>query len=344
MGTPLAELGTGAAWLLGLSAANQIVAILFRSNPLATAVIQAVIVDLAVGRAGVRWEPLPEEKPPSKSEAGSAVTTPAAPPDSASADEGAPSSEAPTSAPATSSRAPIASRTATTPVATATGASTTAPAPITGDRATSLRGIGIGAGIALAVTVSVLGLAVGLGWAKVSATHAPNLSLLFGLLRSVAIGVRDSLLYVALPLHFAARASQGSLPRGAGRSRLRVPPIPRGAVLAFSALAGGAVLVLQPAATPANVVLAMTVSGLAAVLWSRDGAGWAAVGLLAGWVFLAGNLIGGGILDVDWKKGALAPGFLADGAPAWVAAALFAATAAALLVIDARRARSPGQG
>src|SRR5262249_25039221 len=55
--SPLAELGTGAAWLVGISAVNQIIAFLFRTNTLAPVVAQAVVVDLAVGRAGVRWDP-----------------------------------------------------------------------------------------------------------------------------------------------------------------------------------------------------------------------------------------------------------------------------------------------
>ena len=54
---PLVELGTGAAWLVGLGAVNQIVMIALQSNPLATLVVQAVVVDLAVGKAGVRWDP-----------------------------------------------------------------------------------------------------------------------------------------------------------------------------------------------------------------------------------------------------------------------------------------------
>jgi len=234
--------------LLGLSAANQIVAVVFRSNPMATVVIQAVIVDLAVGRAGVRWEPLADEKAP-------------------------------------------------------------------GELQKTLRRIAIGAGAALAVTAIAIAVSVALGWAKLAA-HAPNVSLVLGLLRAVAIGVRDSLLYVALPLHFAARARR----------------VPRGAVLAFTALAAGAVLALHPAATPANVTLAVAVSALTAVFWMRDGAGWAAVGVAAGWAFFAGAVFRGALFDVDWKKGALAPGFVGDGAPAWIAAGLFAAATVALLV------------
>ncbi len=241
---PLVELGLGAAWLVGLGAANQIANVAFASNPLAALVVQAVVVDLAVGKAGVRWD------------------------------------------------------------AKADGASETKDA---------LRAIGIGAGVALGVAGAVIGVSAALGWAQVG-VHAPNTTLGLGLLRAAAIGVRDTLLYAGLPLYFVGRAGA-----------------PRVAGVVFGGLAAGAALSLHPAATPANVVLAAAVIVAAGALWARTGAGWSAAGVVGGWALFAGAMFRGGLFDVDWKKGALAPGFAADGAPAWIAAGLFVAAAAAAL-------------
>jgi hypothetical protein len=255
--SPLAELGMGAAWLVGLSAVNQVVASVFATNPLATVVVQAVIVDLAIGRAGIRWDP------------------------------------------AADSDTSIEARNA-------------------------VRGVALGAGIALLVTAISLGASAALGWAKLTA-HAPGASLGLGLLRAVALGVRDALLYAGLPVYFVGRA------RG----------VPRAAAVIFGALAGGAAMTLQSAATPANIALAVAVTGLSAALWLHRGSGWASVGATAGWAFFSGVVFRGALFDVAWKKGSLAPGLSAHGAPAWIAAAGFAAVAARELV---RATRSAGAG
>lgn len=240
---PLVELGTGAAWLLGLAAVGQMVAVLFRSNPLAIVVLQAVVIDLALGRAGVRWDPLADED---------------------------------------------------------TGS----------DYRVAARRIAVGAGAALGVAAVVTGLGVATGWAKVS-VHGPTTSLGLGLIRAIAIGVRDGLLYAGLPLYFIGRARA-----------------PRMAGVVFGALAAGATLALQPAATPANVALAIAVAAAAAAFWAHEGAGWTAAGVAGGFPFMAGVVLRGGLVDVDWKKGAFAPGLSGDGAPAWMGAAGFAALAA----------------
>lgn len=254
---PLAILGTGAAWLVGLSAANQIVAILFASNLLAVVVIQAVVVDLAIGKAGVRWDPAASDK-------GSDEVKNAA------------------------------------------------------------RGIAAGAGVALAVAALVTGAGAALGWAKL-ALHGPTMSLGFVLVRAIAIGVRDSLLLVGLPHAFVKRAGG----------------VPAWSAAAFSALAGGAAIGLQTAATPSNVALAIALTGAAGALWLRAGSGWAAAGLLGGWVLFAGAVLRGALVDVDWLRGSLAPGLIADGAPAWIAAALFALLAVALVRKNSAPADSP---
>lgn len=52
---PLAELGLGAAWLLGLAASLQILDRLLPAASLAAAVLGALLADMAASRAGVRW-------------------------------------------------------------------------------------------------------------------------------------------------------------------------------------------------------------------------------------------------------------------------------------------------
>lgn len=246
---PLAELGMGAAWLVGLSAASLIVGALIPSNVLAAAVLQALVVDLGAGRAGVRWDPAADEK--GGIHYGNAA-----------------------------------------------------------------RRIAIGAGAALGVTALVIGAGAAMGWAKVSA-HGPTISLAYGVIRSIAFGVRDGLLYAGLPLYFVGRAK--GTPKVAG--------------VVFGALAAGAAIALQPQATPAGVTLAVAVAAAVAAFWAHDGVGWAALGVAAGFPLFAGSVLRGGLVDVDWEwgKGLLAPGLKADGAPAWIAAAGFLAMAGVLV-------------
>ncbi len=255
--TPLVELGTGAAWIIGLGAACQMAAVALHATPLAIAMVQAVVVDLAVGRAGLKWDPAANDN-------------------------------------------------------TST------------ERQNALRGVGIGLLAALAVAGCVLGVSVALGWASFT-VHGPTMSLLLGAMRSIAVGVRDSQLFAGLPLYFVARAASADGGRARGVPKLSAP--------VFSMLLGGAAIALVPGATPANVALAATVTGATAAVWYRDGAGWAAVGLAGGWAFLAGALLRGGLVDVAWKKGALAPGLVADGAPAWIASALFVVIGVAAIVV-----------
>ncbi|MFO0592982.1 MAG: hypothetical protein U0441_35905 [Polyangiaceae bacterium] len=239
---PLAELGIGAAWIVGIGAACQIAAVLLHSNPLAVVMVQAVLVDLAAGRAGLRWDPAANDN---------------------TSTEGR----------------------------------------------DALRGVGVGAGASLAVIAVVLLANVALGGVKID-VHTPTLSLALGALRAIAIAARDTQLYAGLPLFFAARAG------------VRRPP-----VVVFAGLMAGSAIAFMPGATPANVVLAASVMAAAAALWSRDDAGWSAAGLVGGYTFIAGTALRGGLADVAWKKGALSPGLVADGLPAWLASALFVAVA-----------------
>jgi len=57
----LAELGIGAGWLIGISAALRVLDTLLGQAPLASALLGAILVDLAAGRAGVRWDELTSE-------------------------------------------------------------------------------------------------------------------------------------------------------------------------------------------------------------------------------------------------------------------------------------------
>ncbi|WP_437732215.1 type II CAAX prenyl endopeptidase Rce1 family protein [Sorangium sp. So ce1335] len=60
----LIDLALGAAWLVGLAAALQIVTLLLSSSPLAAALAGAVVADLVAVRAGVQWiDPLEREAP-----------------------------------------------------------------------------------------------------------------------------------------------------------------------------------------------------------------------------------------------------------------------------------------
>ena len=192
------------------------------------------------------------------------------------------------------------------------------------------------------VLAAVLVPSAALGWATFTA-HGPTTSLALGGMRAIAIGVRDAQLLAGLPIYFVGRAMRASPRWRASDEAPRTPfaragGVPMAAAVVFATLLGGAAIALMPAATPANVALAASVTGATAALWNRDGAGWGAVGLLGGWTFLAGALFRGGLVDVVWRRGALAPGVVADGAPAWIASALFLAVAVLTFVVRARPA------
>src|SRR5262249_24765506 len=58
-GGPLVEIALGVAWLVGLSAALRVLDLAL--GPLPKVIVGALVVDLAAGRAGVRWSE--EEQP-----------------------------------------------------------------------------------------------------------------------------------------------------------------------------------------------------------------------------------------------------------------------------------------
>lgn len=232
MKKPLIEIALGVAWLVGISAALRILDLAFGPAALATAMAGALAVDLAAGRAGVRWSEDPEAKD-------TALT--------------------------------LAQRAA------------------------------IGAGITLAAGAVVVGASAALHWFHVDGLSATGV-LIFALVRAVALGVRDELLYRGIPLLAAERAG--------------VPPlVARG----FAALAGAAPLVLVPGVTPAAVAMTIALGWLCGALWERDRGAWAAVGAHGAWVLVVGSVLHGGLIDADWTTGNLALGATAAGPPAWLA-------------------------
>lgn len=62
--SPLTEIGLGAAFLLGTAAALQVLERILPPASIATAVLGALLVDIAASRAGVRWSNLDEPEAP----------------------------------------------------------------------------------------------------------------------------------------------------------------------------------------------------------------------------------------------------------------------------------------
>ena len=56
---PTREIMKGSAWLLGTAVAVRLAEVIVGRNPLVTALVGAIIVDLGTYRAGVRWDPNP---------------------------------------------------------------------------------------------------------------------------------------------------------------------------------------------------------------------------------------------------------------------------------------------
>lgn len=229
--TPLREISRGAAWLVGTALAVRFVETLIGRSPLGAALAGAVVVDLAMTRAGVRWDDRDTTKPKRSS--------------------------------------------------------------------TSIwRDIGIGAAVASALVLAPLLVGLIVGGATVRLGTLSS-TLLFGLLRGGADGVRDELLYRGLPLYVASRAGV-SMPLAIG----------------YAALAGATPLVLAERLTWEALAVVATQGVLFAMLWVRTNAAWAPVSAHAAWVFLAGVGLRGALLDVSWTSGMLADGARMRGLPA----------------------------
>jgi hypothetical protein len=77
----LAEIGLGAAFLVGLAAALQIVELVLGKSPLASAIAGAVVADIVAARAGVRWDSSPPRPKPGEPLAGANTKTAPTTPD-----------------------------------------------------------------------------------------------------------------------------------------------------------------------------------------------------------------------------------------------------------------------
>jgi hypothetical protein len=169
---------------------------------------------------------------------------------------------------------------------------------------------------AVAIVVLVARLA---GVAEVDAGH-PSATHVFALVRAVALGARDELLFRGIPLAAAERAK-----------------IPRAVAIAFGVLAGGASLLFVPSVTPVAIALEIC-SGLAFALLWRYGT-VAGVAAHATWALLIGAGLHGTFLEIAWTRGALAVGPHADGPPAVIGGAALLACAFAAVTWSRRTAR-----
>lgn len=228
--TPLGEVARGVAWLVGTAGAVRLVETLIGRSPLGAALAGAVVVDLAMTRAGVRWDGV--DDPGSKRSTFRAWT-----------------------------------------------------------------GVGIGVAVAsvlvfvpLVFVLIVGGATIGLG--------TPSNTLVFGLLRSTADGVRTELLYRGLPIFVAMRA--GVRPALA---------------IGYAALAGAAPLVLVEHLPWEALLVSVSQGVLFAMLWVRTNAAWASVSAHATWLFLVGVGLRGVVVDASWRSGFLGEGARIRGLP-----------------------------
>ena len=228
---PIREIARGIAWLVGAAVAARFVETLVGRSPLGAALAGAVVVDLAMTRAGVRWDDHDDTN-------------------------------------------------------------------LKGSAARARRSIGIGVAVASVLVVVPVVCSVIVGAATIS-VGSPSMSLLFGLLRGAADGVRDELLYRGLPFYVAARAG------------VRVP-----IVLGYAALLGATPLMLMERLSWEALVLSLANGVLFGMLWVQTKSAWASVSAHAAWFFLAGIGLRGSIVEVSWKSGLLAENARTRGLPA----------------------------
>lgn len=237
----LAELGIGAAWMVGTSAAIGAVDIALAKTPLAAALAAALVTDFAAGFAGVRW-------------------------DSKSHQKSIPFNE-----------------------------------------------IGFGAAASLGIFAVTLGLSAAFGWISAE-KGSPAPALLLALLRAAAMAVRNELLFRGITFATAARTG-----------------LPNSIALAFGAFAGGASMAFASSFGPAAIALSMASGFFFGVLWLRFQSAWAALSAHTLFLFLIGPGLRGGLLDIGWSSGALAPNHRSFGGAAWLCASVFTAAAIVLL-------------
>jgi hypothetical protein len=188
------------------------------------------------------------------------------------------------------------------------------------ERAAILRRVAAGAAAGAGAALVPLVVALSAGWATARAPTSSGVALL-GLVGSTALAVRDEILYRGLPLMFAARAK-----------------VPQRFAIGFAALVSPSAFLLSGGATAEGVLLAIANGWLFATLYVRLDGTWAAVAAHAGWTGVTDVVFRGAVVDTIWSAGEIGEGEAARGAPAWVAAFVSAALAAALT----RRLRPAG--
>ncbi len=228
--TPLGEIARGVAWLVGTAIAVRVVETLIGRSPLGAALAGAVVVDLAMTRAGVRWDDDDQRAKSTKS--------------------------------------------------------------------TLWRNIGIGVAIASGLVLVPLALGVIVGAATVRPGTISS-TLIFGMLRSGADGVRTELLYRGLPLLVAARTN------------IREP-----LAIGYAAVAGTTPLLLMEQMPWEAFLVALSQGILFAMLWVRTNSAWASVSAHAAWIFLAGVGLRGALVETSWTSGLLAENARIRGLPA----------------------------
>lgn len=186
-----------------------------------------------------------------------------------------------------------------------------------------LRGVALGAGIALFIVL----VAAMLGWTHVMRGSPTVMGLGLGVAGPLAMAARDELLYRGVPMAIAG-----------GR-------VPDRYLLPFVALLGAAPIVLQPGASVIGVVLAISSGAFFAVCWRLGRGAYVPWGAHAGWLFMAGAGVHGGLLDAWFRDGVLVPISRAHGTIAWLAAVVFAIAAlGSAQYVARRRARETLRG
>ena len=173
----------------------------------------------------------------------------------------------------------------------------------------------LGRGSVLGVLIAAVALAGSVAFGAGSVVLGrPSVMLVLTVVRAAAVGVRDELLFRAIPLTAAARAG-----------------VPAPYARVFAALTSAAAVALVPGVSLAALALSASVGLLAAVLFERERGAWGAIGMHAALVLTVGPLFRGGALDVTWTRGDLTLGVKAAGLPAWLAAGVALALAVGLL-------------
>lgn len=180
-------------------------------------------------------------------------------------------------------------------------------------KASTFYAIGFGSIASFFILALTLGISAVFGWISADA-GTPSAALLLALVRAAALAVRDELCFRGIPFATAARAG-----------------LPPWMALVFGSLAGCASMTFASAFNPAAMVLSVASGLFFGALWLRFRCAWAAVSAHAAFLFLIGPGMRGGLLDVAWSNGALAPQHRSYGGGAFLCALVFALAAAALL-------------